>query len=124
MTTKVLLRLDKLFANSKLLDRYEGDEVIFAEGTTGNHMYVIIEGTVDVLVADKIIDVLGPGDLLGEMALIGVSTRSATARARNEVRLAKVDESEFLTMVVDTPFFSLHVMRVLVERLQRSFMRA
>ncbi len=124
MATKTLLRLDKLFANSKLLDRYEGDEIIFAEGSTGNHMYVIVEGTVDVLVADKIIDVLGPGDLLGEMALIGTSTRSATARARNEVKLAKVDEGEFLNMVVDTPFFSLHVMRVLVERLQRSFMRA
>ena len=120
----VLLRLDKLFANSKVIDHFAGGDVVFAEGSTGNFMYVVVEGTIDIYVGEKLIDISGPGDLVGEMALIDSNQRSASAVARTEARLARVDENEFLAMVVDTPFFALHVMRVLVQRMRRSASRA
>jgi CRP-like cAMP-binding protein len=120
----VLLRLDKLFADSKVIDHFAAGDVVFAEGSTGNFMYVVVEGTVDIFVGDKLLDISGPGDLIGEMSLIDSNERSATAVARTEARLARVDESEFLAMVVDTPFFALHVMRVLVQRMRRSASRA
>jgi CRP/FNR family transcriptional regulator, cyclic AMP receptor protein len=119
-----LLRLDKLFANSKVMDHFEAGDVVFTEGSLGSFMYVVVEGTVDIYVGEKLIDISGPGDLLGEMALIDSNNRSASAVARTEARLARVDESEFLSMVVDTPFFALHVMRVLVQRMRRSASRA
>jgi CRP-like cAMP-binding protein len=124
MAATSLLRLEKLFANSRLVDHLESGDVVFAEGNAGSHMYVVLEGTVDVFVGDKRIDVLGPGDILGEMALISTKTRMATAVAGTEARLAKVDEKEFLSLVADTPFFALHVMRVLVERMHRSASRS
>lgn len=120
----VLLRLDKLFADSKVMDHFEAGDVVFTEGSLGSFMYVVVEGTVDIYVGEKLIDISGPGDLLGEMALIDSNNRSASAVARTEARLARVDESEFLSMVVDTPFFALHVMRVLVQRMRRSASRA
>jgi len=120
----VLLRLDKLFADAKVIDHFEAGDVVFAEGSSGSFMYVVVEGTIDIFVGDKLIDISGPGDLVGEMSLIDSSTRSASAVARNEARLARVDENEFLSMVVDTPFFALHVMRVLVQRMRRSASRA
>lgn len=120
----VLLRLDKLFANSKSIDEFKAGDVVFPEGGDGTFMYVVVDGTVDIFAGDKLIDISGPGDLVGEMALIDSNTRSASAVARTEARLARVDENEFLQMVVDTPFFALHVMRVLVQRMRRGSSRA
>ncbi len=116
----VLLRLDKLFAESKVIDHFKAGDVVFAAGSSGNFMYVVVEGTIDLFIGDQLLDISGPGDLLGEMSLIDSNERSATAIARTDAKLARVDESEFLAMVVDTPFFALHVMRVLVQRMRRS----
>jgi len=118
-----LLRLDRLFADAKVIDHFQAGDTVFAEGSVGNYMYVVVDGTVDIFVGDKLIDISGPGDLLGEMALIDSNPRSATAVARTESRCARVGENEFLSMVVDTPFFALHVMRVLVQRMRRSSSR-
>lgn len=123
MAANALLRLDKLFSRSSDIDELQAGDVVFAEGTVGNCMYVVLEGTIDVYVGEKIIDVLGAGDLLGEMALISTNARMATAVARTDAKLARVGENEFLTLVADTPFFALHVMRVLVERMSRSSTR-
>ncbi|HXC51765.1 MAG TPA: cyclic nucleotide-binding domain-containing protein [Candidatus Limnocylindrales bacterium] len=119
----VLLRLDKLFSEAKVIDHFEAGDTVFAEGSAGNFMYVVVEGTIDIFVGEKLIDISSTGDLLGEMALIDSQNRSATAIARTEARLARVDENEFLSMVVDTPFFALHVMRVLVQRMRRQSSR-
>lgn len=116
----VLLRLDKLFSQAKVIDHFEPGDTVFAEGSDEDFMYVVIDGTIDIYVGEKRIDISGPGDLLGEMSLIDSNKRSATAVARTEARLARVHETEFLDMVVDTPFFALHVMRVLVERMRRT----
>lgn len=118
-----LLRLDKLFSQAKVIDHFEAGDTVFAEGSAGSFMYVVVEGTVDIFAGEKLIDVSGPGDLIGEMALIDSKLRSASAVSRTETRLARVDESEFLSMVVDTPFFALHVMRVLVQRMRRGASR-
>lgn len=122
--SSVLLRLDKLFADSKSIDNFQAGDVVFAEGSTGNFMYVVVQGTIDIFVGDKLHDISGPGDLVGEMALIDSNVRSASAVARTEARLARVDENEFLQLVVDTPFFALHIMRVLVQRMRRSSTRS
>jgi CRP/FNR family transcriptional regulator, cyclic AMP receptor protein len=119
----VLLKLDKLFAAAKGIEAFEAGDTVFSEGDPGNFMFVVVEGTIDIFVNEKLIDISGPGDLLGEMALIDSKPRSATAIARTAARLARVDEGDFLAMVGDTPFFALHVMRVLVERMRRASSR-
>jgi CRP-like cAMP-binding protein len=115
-----LLRLEKLFASSKNIESFPAGTTVFDQGEPGDSMYVVLEGTVDIMIGDKLLDLSGPGDLLGEMSLIDNKARSASAIARTDVKLAKVDEGAFLTMVQETPFFALHVMRVLVERMRRS----
>lgn len=120
----VLLRLDKLFSTAKTIETFEPGDVVFAEGSAGSFMYVVLEGTIDILLGDKLLDISGPGDLVGEMAMIDSRPRSASAVSRTTSRLARVDEGEFLEMVGDTPFFALHVMRVLVERMRRVASRA
>jgi CRP/FNR family cyclic AMP-dependent transcriptional regulator len=55
---------------------------------------------------------------LGEMALIDSKARSATAVAISDCRLAPVNEKRFLFMVQETPFFALHVMRSLTDKIR------
>lgn len=120
----VLLRLDKLFSTARTIETFEPGDVVFTEGSSGSFMYVVLEGTIDILLGDKLLDISGPGDLVGEMGMIDSRPRSASAVSRTTSRLARVDEGEFLEMVGDTPFFALHVMRVLVERMRRVASRA
>ena len=111
--------LRSLFARSDNAQEFQANSTIFAEGTLGNVMYVVLDGEVELRVRGEVLEVAGPGDIVGEMALIDVKPRSATARAISDCRLASVDERRFLYMVHETPLFALHVMRVLADRLRR-----
>ena len=111
--------LRSLFERTDRAQEFQAGTTIFAEGTPGDVMYVVLDGEVEVRVRNEVVEVVGPGDIVGEMALIDAKARSATAVAKSACRLALVDERHFLFMVHEHPFFALHVMRVLAERLRR-----
>jgi CRP-like cAMP-binding protein len=112
------MNLLNIFMNSENIVEYRLGEIIFSEGTRGEVMYVVLEGEVDVMVNDKLVDVIKPGNIFGEMAILDESFRSATTIAKTECRLATVDQRKFLYMVQQTPYFALEVMRVLANRLR------
>ena len=97
---------------------YQPGEKVFVEGSPGNTMYVILDGNVEISVAGKLIEIAGPGMIVGEMALIDSCNRSATVVAKDYCVLAQVNESEFLTLMEMTPRFGLSVMKILVTRLR------
>jgi len=113
------MNLRELFKYADHQQRFKEGDIIFAEGDQGDVMYVVLDGKVEVWIKDELIEVTGPGEILGEMALIDSKPRSATAVAISDCRLAAVDEKQFLFMVQQTPFFALQVMRMLVDRLRR-----
>ena len=92
--------------------------VVFAEGDVADGFFVVLSGEVEVSVRGYVLATLGTGELFGEMALIDERPRSATAVARTDCRLVKVDEKRFLFLVTQTPFFALSVMRLMAERLR------
>jgi CRP-like cAMP-binding protein len=53
------------------------------------------------------------------MAIVGGHKRTATAVAKTSCRLAPVTERRFVLLVQETPYFALHVMKVLTERVVR-----
>ena len=108
-----------LFRYAENIQTFSAGETIFTEGTTGREMYVVLEGSVDIRVGNKTLDVTGPGGVFGEMALIDSSARSATAIAKDDCTLVPVDEKQFLRMVERTPLFTLNVMQILAGRLRR-----
>ena len=112
------MNLANLFKNTNNIVEFKEGATIFAEGTPGDFMYVVLDGEVDVWVGNKLVDIIKPGNIFGEMALIDEGERSATAVAKSDCRLAVVDQKLFLYMVQQTPFFSLEVMRVLADRLR------
>lgn len=97
---------------------YSAGTTIFREGAPGDYMYIVIEGEVDIIARGQVIRTVGKGDLVGEMALIDDSPRSADVVAKTDCLLAPVDERRFLFLVHETPMFALQVMSVLAERLR------
>jgi len=94
-------------------------ETIFREGDAGGVMYVVHDGEVELRVRDQIVEILGPGGVLGEMALIEHAPRIATARAKTDCALVPISEKRFGFMVQQTPHFALQIMKVMAERLRR-----
>ena len=112
------LNLVELFEDADHPRTFASGQTILAEGTPGNTMYVILDGVVEIRLGDRVLAVAGPGEIVGEMALIDPGYRSASAVARSNCRLAAVDEEKFILLVRKNPYFALHVMKVLVERLR------
>jgi CRP/FNR family transcriptional regulator, cyclic AMP receptor protein len=113
------VNLLNLFKNARNIKEFMAGETIFVEGQARDVMYVVLEGEVDIQKNGQSLYTAGPGELVGEMAMIDAQGRSASAVALSPCRLAVVDEKQFLFMVQETPNFALDVMRVLVGRLRR-----
>jgi CRP-like cAMP-binding protein len=102
----------------------EAGTVIFNEGDPGDVMYSVVEGEIEVERNGTVIETVGAGGILGELALIDTAPRSATATARTEARIAEVDENRFMFLVHEHPRFALQVMRIMAERLRNANTRA
>ena len=92
---------------------------LFNEGEPGNTMYVLMEGSATVVVAGHVIEIAKPGSLLGEMALVDSSVRSATAIARSNCYVLPINMTQFDLLVRESPEFARHVMMVMAGRLRR-----
>jgi len=92
---------------------------LFNEGEPGHTMYVLMEGSATVIVAGHVIEIADPGSLLGEMALVDSSVRSATAIARSNCYVLPINMTQFDLLVRESPEFARHVMMVMAGRLRR-----
>jgi CRP/FNR family cyclic AMP-dependent transcriptional regulator len=99
--------------------RFQPGDAIFEEGSRGDTMFVIRSGEVIIERGGKVMEIVPPGGIFGEMALIDGAPRSATARAKTECEVAPITEKSFLFLVHETPFFAIAVMRTLADRLRR-----
>jgi CRP/FNR family cyclic AMP-dependent transcriptional regulator len=105
-------------------ETYEAGEVIFKEGSHGTAVYVLSSGKVEIsrTVNGKKtpLEVLGPGDVFGEMSFIDPAPRSATATAVEDTVLEIVDE-DFLDREfkqISTDF--REILFALVRRLRKT----
>jgi len=107
-----------LFRNATEARTFADGETIFREGDEGHEMFVVRNGTVEIVAHGAVIATLEEGEIFGEMALIDARPRSATARARGDCTVVPVDERRFTFLVQQTPQFALQVMRALAGRLR------
>lgn len=87
-------------------------EVLIKKGDPGDRFYMIVEGSFDVLADDgKAVATLGPGEPVGEIALLADSPRTATVVAKTAGALLSLDRDGFFE------FFRTHL--GIGERLER-----
>ena len=108
-----------LFSQPDDVVRLASGEVLFREGEPGDTTFVLLEGNMDIMVGDKVVETSRRGAIIGEMALIDQSPRGATAVASGPARLAKVDQRRFHFLIQQNPFFATHVMKALADRLRQ-----
>jgi CRP/FNR family cyclic AMP-dependent transcriptional regulator len=98
---------------------YPAGETIIAEGKSAKEMFIVKKGRVSVRVGEIEVEEVGPGGILGEMALLDRNARSAEAVAIEATEVLPIDERVFIILVQETPGFALDVLRVLAGRLRR-----
>lgn len=96
-------------------------EIVFREGEWGNSAYLVEQGKVEVITGKNLdiqLNILGPGALVGEMAILDHAPRSATVRALLETELTEIPQ-EALSERLDAadPVVRL-LFRVLLKRLR------
>ncbi len=122
---RLLLTVERQLLSRILIEKhYTRGDVLFWEGERGDAMYLIRAGRVVVLKGDleapTVLGYRGPGEMIGEMALLEGQTRSATNIALSELRLLRIDRDGFRELIRANPDISLTIMSMLSARLREA----
>jgi CRP-like cAMP-binding protein len=109
--------IERLGAIAESVDVPDG-QVLTREGATGREFFIVLEGRVRITQGDHEIAHLGPGDFLGEIALIDGKPRTATAIADGPTHLLVIGRSGFLSLMDSYPSVRLAVLEALASRLR------
>ncbi|HEX8993290.1 MAG TPA: HEAT repeat domain-containing protein [Anaerolineales bacterium] len=100
------------------------DTTIFRQDEIGDRMFVIVEGHVHVVRSangkEQVLAQRGPGDFVGEMAIIESAPRLASLVTRREVRVLAIDGETFKGILRERPEVSLAVLRSMSRRLRET----
>jgi len=103
--------------------RFAKDEMLFARGDPGTHLYIVGEGQIRLAIAtsegrELSFQIVGPGDLFGEIALLDGQSRSAGATALAATTAFSLDRNAFNRLRVAYPAISDAVISYLSRRLR------
>jgi sigma-B regulation protein RsbU (phosphoserine phosphatase) len=117
--------LDRLVTEMDIVNLNSGD-ILFREGDPGEHLYVVVNGELEILMApdtddELILNILYQGEYLGEMSLIQPGGhRTASARARGDVVLLSISRTQFRDLLQRHPELSKAMVGVLSQRLDNT----
>jgi CRP/FNR family cyclic AMP-dependent transcriptional regulator len=110
---------DPLFA--RFGREFRAGDVLFLEGETGEEMYVIQSGAVQVSKRigdeERPLATLGRGEFLGEMAILNGKPRTASAIVLEDTKCLVIDQKTLETMVAKNPEIAMRLIKKLAKRL-------
>ena len=108
---------------------YEPGDIVFCEYEPGDAFYLIQRGRVQIpkIMGDieKTVDVLQPGEIFGEMAILEEAPRSATAIAVEKVKCLEFNRANFEILMRGNPAIALKLLKLFTKRIydqRRRFM--
>jgi CRP-like cAMP-binding protein len=114
----------KLLAFTSDRVNFDSGQVLFKQGDPGDAAYVVLSGSVDVLVNSQSGEIkvatLESNSIVGEIAILCDDTRSATVKANAPLETLRIRKDHFLRMLVEFPEMAVVIMRELAERLSRT----
>jgi CRP/FNR family cyclic AMP-dependent transcriptional regulator len=93
--------------------------VVTEQGRVASEAYLVVDGTADVFVGNRAVAVIGPGETIGEMAVVDHLPRSAYVVARTPMQLYEIPGETFLKMLDEVPTVARGLLHVLSGRLRR-----
>ncbi len=115
---------DKL-ATFARLERYRKGSVLFRKGDAPQSLLAVIEGVVKVSAPSAdgreiVFNLIRPGEILGEIALLDGQPRTADASAMTDCELLVIDRRDFLPFVQERPSVALRIIELLCSRLRQT----
>jgi CRP-like cAMP-binding protein len=98
--------------------RYEQGQELVKEGTPGETLFAILEGSVKVVRGGRTLRKMGPGDYLGEVALFDRRPRTASVIADSEVRCVALHREDLRKLLADEPKAGWKLLESLAGRLR------
>ena len=114
--------LDEIISSLDVIE-LDDRQILFREGDTGEHFFVVLSGVLEVLMAENtpeelLLNVLYEGEYLGEMSLLMPGGhRTASVRARGKSTLLSLSRSQFMDITKKHPELAISMVRVLSQRL-------
>lgn len=113
---------------SSMLDvvNLKSGEILFHEGDTGEHLYVVVNGELEVLMApdtddELILNIVRAGEYIGEMSfMMPGGRRTASVRARGDVVLLSMSRQQFRDLLHRHPELAYAMVSVLSQRLDNT----
>ncbi len=99
--------------------RAELGQPIFQKGDTGNSLFIVVEGAVQVHDGEKTIARLGPGEVFGELAALDPEPRMASVTVVEPSLLLRMGHAELDELMAEHPEVAFGVIRVLCRRLRK-----
>ncbi len=97
-------------------------EWLMREGEIGDALYVVLEGGIEITKRsgeqEVVLAVRGPGEVIGELALLEQTPRSASGRAVQEARLLRIGKEAFKQMLAASPSAALALLHTFNTRLR------
>lgn len=117
----------KLLAFTSERLTFDAGEELCHQGDVGDAMYVIVEGSADVLIDSpggpiKVAELERNG-FVGEIAILCDVPRTATVLARERLVTLKITKELFFRLVTEFPQMAVEIMRELAHRLEMTNMR-
>lgn len=103
---------------------YADGEVIVRQGETGDCMYTLQEGRLEVVIqqpgrGEVRVGIMEQGAIFGEMAIFEKEVRSATVRALGPARVLTIDKRTFLSRVQEDPSLAFNLVRMMSQRIRK-----
>lgn len=93
-------------------------ETIVKQGDAGDSMYIVVNGKVDVMDGNKVLNQLGARTVFGELSLLDSSPRTATIRAVEETTLLRLDQTPFYEIMSDYVEVAMGTIQMLTRNLR------
>ncbi len=91
-------------------------EVLFEQGSIPYELFVVEEGTADVSIDDQTVGTIGPGDVVGEIALLRLQRRTATVRVTSPLRAVTLSADDLQVIEEEMPEIAAELRTVMASR--------
>jgi CRP/FNR family transcriptional regulator, cyclic AMP receptor protein len=91
-------------------------KTVIKEGHWGHELIVVLAGELEVRRSGTVVATIGPGDCVGEAAVLTLGRRNATVVARSRARLGVIEYGAFQGLLADIPELTTRVTAIARER--------
>ena len=99
--------------------RVEAGRVLMSEGEPGHEAFVVVDGSATVTRGGEVLATVGPGAVVGEMALVDRAPRNATVTADTAMDLLVLGKREFSGLLDEAPDFRASILAALADRVRQ-----